>query len=155
MGPVPKPRPASWLVLEGAVTPTPRFAGTIALGLLAAWLLGSPACASAPTRRDTQDGMATHYAARFAGRKTASGDIYRPGALTAAHRTLPFGTVVRVTRLGPDGKPGRAVVVRINDRGPFGNRRRIIDLSAAAAKKLGIFGGVGRVRLEILRHPRR
>jgi rare lipoprotein A len=94
--------------------------------------------------------MATFYASRFAGRRTASGERYDPGALTAAHRTLPLGTVVRVTRV--DGSGG-AVLVRINDRGPYASGR-IIDLSLAAARRLQMLqAGVVRVRLEVVSRP--
>lgn len=81
-----------------------------------------------------QTGYATYYAARFAGRPTANGERYDPSQFTAAHRTLPFGTMLEVRRL--DGDP-RAVVVRVNDRGPY-VRDRIIDLSHRAAEQLGI-----------------
>jgi rare lipoprotein A len=81
------------------------------------------------------------------GRKTASGERYSHRKLTAAHRTLKFGTTVRVTRLDD----GRSVVVRVNDRGPF-TRGRIIDLSRAAAERLGMIrAGTARVRLELAR----
>ena len=91
-------------------------------------------------------GGASYYARKFAGRLTANGERYRPGRLTAAHRTLRFGTRVRVTNL----RNGRSVVVRINDRGPF-VRGRIIDLSRAAAERIGMIrSGVARVRLEVL-----
>jgi rare lipoprotein A len=97
-----------------------------------------------------QVGMATFYASRFAGHRTASGERYDPGALTAAHRTLPLGTVVRVTRT--DGA-GSSVVVRINDRGPYASGR-IIDLSMAAARRLQMIqAGVVRVRLEVVSRP--
>ena len=92
-------------------------------------------------------GIASWYGERFRGRRTASGSRFNPDALTAAHRTLPFGTRVRVTNV----RNGRSVVVRITDRGPF-IRGRIIDLSRAAARRIGI-AGIGRVRLERL--PRR
>lgn len=92
-----------------------------------------------------QTGQASWYGLE-AGSKTASGERLNPKALTAAHRTLPFGTRVRVTNL----KNGRSVTVRINDRGPF-IRRRIIDISEGAAEVIGIKStGVGNVRLEIL-----
>jgi rare lipoprotein A len=92
-------------------------------------------------------GQATFYGEAFAGRRTASGEAFDPRAFTAAHRTLPFGTVVRV--ICP--KSRRAVYVRINDRGPFGSRRRIIDLSSAAAERLDILRwGVADVRLEVV-----
>lgn len=88
-------------------------------------------------------GMASFYGARFAGRKTASGEIFRPSMMTAAHRTLRFGTKLRVTNL----RNGKSVIVRINDRGPFA-KRRIIDLSKAAARKIGMVqSGTARVRL--------
>lgn len=77
-------------------------------------------------------GEASYYADFFAGRKTASGEKYDPSEMTAANRTLPLGTKVRIRRVDN----GRTVVVRVNDRGPFGRRRRIFDLSRAAAKKL-------------------
>jgi rare lipoprotein A len=93
-----------------------------------------------------QVGIASYYANKFNGRRTASGETYRHGALTAAHRTLGFGRQVRVTSLSN----GRSVVVRINDRGPF-IRGRVIDVSQSAARQLGIIGrGVGRVRVQPL-----
>ncbi|MFL6797717.1 MAG: septal ring lytic transglycosylase RlpA family protein [Xanthobacteraceae bacterium] len=81
--------------------------------------------------------------------KTASGDKFDPHAFTAAHRTLPFGTRVRVTEL----KTGRSVTVRINDRGPF-IRGRVVDVSKSAAQELGMTGrGITRVKLEVLEEP--
>lgn len=82
---------------------------------------------------DLFGGEASYYASGFEGRPTASGEPYRGRALTAAHRTLPFGTRVKVTNLAN----GRSVEVRVNDRGPF-HRRRVIDLSRAAAERLGM-----------------
>lgn len=91
-------------------------------------------------------GRATFYSDRFAGRKTASGERYDPQLYTAAHRTLPLGTVVDVTR-----RDGRTVRVRINDRGPFGHSERIIDLSKRAAKALGMLrAGVVDVTLRVV-----
>ncbi len=91
-------------------------------------------------------GMASWYGPKFNGRRTASGERYDMHALTAAHPTLPFGTLVQVT----NRRNGRQVVVRINDRGPFG-RRRIIDLSYAAARQLDIVGtGTGEVELALV-----
>jgi rare lipoprotein A len=109
-----------------------------------------------PPREWSQLGMATFYASRFAGRRTASGERYNPRALTAAHRTLPLGTVVRVLRVDADGQPvAGPVVVRINDRGPYAEGR-VIDLSYAAARSLGMLrAGVVRVRLEIVSRPTR
>jgi rare lipoprotein A len=90
-----------------------------------------------------ETGRASWYSLRS---KTASGERCDPGAMTAAHRSLPFGTKVRVENL----KTGKAVVVRINDRGPF-VRGRVIDLTRAAAHRLGIVGsGTERVRLTVL-----
>lgn len=92
-------------------------------------------------------GKASYYADSLAGNPTASGEPYDPKKRTAAHRELPFGTRVRVVREDDD----RSVVVRINDRGPNGNRKRIIDVSRAAAEELDMIrAGVIDVRLEIL-----
>jgi rare lipoprotein A len=92
----------------------------------------------------TQDGTASWYGQFHNGRKTANGEIYDMNAATAAHRSLPFGTIVRVTNLGN----GRTTKVRINDRGPYANGR-IIDLSAHAARDLGMHqSGTARVRIE-------
>lgn len=91
-------------------------------------------------------GMASWYGGKFHGRKTASGERYNQGAMTAAHKTLPFGTRVRVTH----ARTGNSVVVRINDRGPF-IRGRIIDLSRAAASQIGLTAtGVAPVRVTVL-----
>jgi rare lipoprotein A len=106
----------------------------------------APPAASAPV----QAGLATWYGASFAGRKTASGERFDPGAFTAAHRTLPFGTWVEVRR--PD--TGRAVRVRVNDRGPWGDPRRIIDLSRQAAEALDLVrAGVAPVELRVVGGP--
>jgi rare lipoprotein A len=93
-----------------------------------------PACA--------ESGVAAVYSYR--GGRTASGERARPAELTAAHRTLPFGTLVRVT----NRNNGHSVVVRINDRGPF-TRGRVIDLTPAAAGQLG-FSGLARVSLDVI-----
>ena len=99
--------------------------------------------------QESETGMASFYGDAFEGKQTASGEPYRASRLTAAHRTLAFGTRVRVTNLAND----RSVIVRVNDRGPF-VKERIIDLSKAAAAKLGyIDKGVARVRLEVLEKP--
>ncbi len=91
-----------------------------------------------------EEGEASWYGPGLYGRKTASGEVLRPGTLTAAHRTLPFGTCLRVTNL----ENGRAVEVRVNDRGPYSSGR-ILDVSEAAARALGMRGkGVTRVRLD-------
>lgn len=96
--------------------------------------------------RETQVGLASYYGRAHDGRRTASGEVFDMHAMTAAHRTLPFGTRVRVTNL----TNGRRAVVRINDRGPH-KEQRIIDLSYAAARELGMVGaGVARVRVEVV-----
>ena len=92
-------------------------------------------------------GEASWYGPGFYGNRTASGEIYRPGTMTAAHRTLPFGTKVRVTNLWN----GRSAVIRINDRGPFIDHR-VIDLGHGAASELGLTAsGIAQVKLEVLR----
>ncbi|WP_298184134.1 septal ring lytic transglycosylase RlpA family protein [uncultured Pseudomonas sp.] len=92
------------------------------------------------------EGQASYYGARHHGKKTASGERFDQHALTAAHRSLPFGSRVQVTNLRND----RSVVVRINDRGPYA-KRRIIDLSHKAAEQLGMLrDGVVPVRVEQL-----
>lgn len=94
----------------------------------------------------TEAGKASYYADKYHGRPTASGEIFDKNAMTAAHRTLPFGTKVRVT----NQKTQQSVVVTINDRGPF-IRGRIIDLSEGAAQKIGMIrAGVADVVVEIL-----
>jgi rare lipoprotein A len=91
-----------------------------------------------------QDGVASYYSDKFDGRKTASGDIFRQNKLMAAHRTLPFGTRVKVKNLSN----GKTVKVTINDRGPF-VQGRTIDLSKKAAKKIGILQqGVAQVEMK-------
>ncbi len=92
----------------------------------------------------SQRGMASWYGRKFHGRKTANGEIYNMYAMTAAHKTLPFGTYLAVRNL----KNNRKIDVRINDRGPFA-RGRILDLSYTAAKKLGIVGP-GTAKVEIV-----
>ncbi|UOM36828.1 septal ring lytic transglycosylase RlpA family protein [Acuticoccus sp. I52.16.1] len=91
-------------------------------------------------------GVASYYGKRFHGRRTANGERFNMNALTAAHRSLPFGTKVKVT----NPRTGRSVTVRINDRGPF-HGGRSIDLSRAAAAKIGMVdAGVAKVKIEIL-----
>lgn len=101
-----------------------------------------------------QRGLASYYSNRLAGRPTASGQPYRPEGLTAAHRFLPLGTWVKVTRVGDDERlRGPSVTVRVNDRGPFG-KRRILDLSLAAARALGMLRvGVAKVEVEVVSAP--
>lgn len=104
----------------------------------------APATASAEPAtagKHLQSGEASWYGPGFHGRRTASGETFNTNELTAAHRTLPFGTKVRVV----NKKTGKSVVVRINDRGPYAHGR-VIDLSRASAQAIGI-SGVGAVAL--------
>lgn len=109
---------------------------TFVASVFALSVIGIPVAASAQT------GIASVYA--YSGERTASGEHVSPGALTAAHRSLPFGTMVRVT----NERNGRSVVVRINDRGPF-VRGRVIDLTPAGARALG-FSGLAEVDLTVV-----
>ncbi|MCD6498601.1 MAG: septal ring lytic transglycosylase RlpA family protein [Deltaproteobacteria bacterium] len=103
-----------------------------------------------PRGRFVQYGKATWYGGRFNGGPTASGERFNQDAMTAAHKRLPFDTLVRVTRI--DNK--QSVVVRINDRGPYG-KGRVIDLSREAAKRLHMLrAGVVRVRLDVIKWGR-
>jgi len=98
----------------------------------------------------TLTGKATYYGDSLAGNKTANGDRYDPKKFSAAHRTLRFGTIVRVVRTDT----GKSTYVVINDRGPFGSKDRIIDLSRAAATELEMIrAGVVSVRVEIVEEP--
>jgi rare lipoprotein A (peptidoglycan hydrolase) len=91
-----------------------------------------------------QSGMASYYGPELHGRRTASGERFNQHGMTAAHRTVAFGSRLKVTNLSN----GRSVVVRVNDRGPF-IRGRIVDVSAGAARQIGMHGrGVARVRVE-------
>jgi len=105
-----------------------------------------PPPAPPPAATFSQVGVASYYAPKFENHKTANGERFKSDGLTAAHRTLPLGTMVRVTNL----RNHRSVVVRINDRGPF-SHKRIIDLSPAAARELGIRNqGLMHVKIEAL-----
>jgi rare lipoprotein A (peptidoglycan hydrolase) len=97
--------------------------------------------------RDT--GIASYYANKFEGRRTANGERYQKKYFTAAHRTLPFGTLLKVT----NPKNHKWVIVRVNDRGPF-KKKRIIDLSYRAAKHLGLTKGKGLAKVYIEEVPR-
>jgi rare lipoprotein A len=125
-----------------------------ALAVLAVLSLVTVGCAGPqPARQSATNGhgVASWYGKQYHGRKTASGEPFNMNALTAAHRTHPFGTTVRVTNLDN----GKDVVVRINDRGPYA-KGRVIDLSYAAAKRIGMVeAGVADVRLEVVTPGRR
>jgi len=99
---------------------------------------------------DTSEGKIAYYGRKFAGRRTASGERFNPAAMTMAHKTLPFGTQVRVTNLAND----KSVVVRVNDRGPT-TPDRVGDLSSGAARKIGMIrAGVVNARLEVVAAPK-
>ncbi|SRR5712691_119311 len=107
---------------------------------VASFLLVCLACTvTAAQRQQEESGIAAIHSGKSG--KTASGEAFNPENLTAAHRSLPFGTMVRVT----NNQNGRSIVVRINERGPF-TRRRVIDLTPAAARALG-FSGLAPVAL--------
>jgi len=111
----------------GSAAPAPtRFSGTVLL---------------------TEEGRASYYSTGFNGKLTASGEIFNKNAFTAAHRTFPFGTLLRVTNLGNN----ESVEVTVNDRGPF-KKGRILDLSEAAARAIGMIRtGTAEVRIEVLK----
>jgi len=115
--------------------------------MITACLLSFPVLAQAgDSRSEIGSGMASYYGAEFAGSRTASGERFDPSGLTAAHRTLAFHSRVVVTNLAN----GKEVVVRVNDRGPWG-KSRIIDISHAAAREIGMHrSGTARVKLELL-----
>lgn len=115
----------------------------IGILLICALLIAGCAGRQQPSR-DGETGVASYYGEQFRGRATASGEKYDPDQLTAAHPSHPMGTRVRVTNL----KNGRTVVVRINDRGPY-RPGRIIDLSARAAKEIGLLAdGIAKVQVQ-------
>jgi len=124
-------------------------ASLVALGACSVGHVEPAAAAPAMVQRQTpslaETGTASWYGSWHQGRLTASGERFNARAFTAAHRSLPFGTIIRVTNLAT----GETVKVRVNDRGPY-IRGRTLDLSAAAAKALGITkDGVARVRIEM------
>lgn len=98
------------------------------------------------TKVKPQTGNASYYARRFHGRRTSSGEVYYSHHYSAAHRSFPFDTIVRVTML----RTGKSVLLKVNDRGPFG-RGRVVDVSLVAAKQLGLIGpGIAKVKVEKL-----
>ena len=130
--------PLVWSPAPGLVVVAPDSAALAAIV--------APAPAPAPAGVTVGTGRASFYGERFRGRRTANGERFDPDGLTAAHRTLPFGTRLRVTNL----RNGRSVVVRVNDRGPF-HGARVLDLSKAAARRIGMIqSGTARVRIERL-----
>jgi rare lipoprotein A len=127
----------------------------IVAGALVVLMLTFAAASVRDTQRGrrVQTGLASYYGPGFHGEETASGEIFDQRKMTAAHRTLPLGTVVRVTNL----ENGRRVELRVTDRGPYGRNYRkgtIIDVSKGAARRLGfIQDGLVRVRIEVIRWP--
>jgi len=104
---------------------------------------------ASPPLRFIETGVASWYGAKHHGKRTATGEVFDQKKFTAAHRSLPMGSIVKVTNLAN----GKSVDVRINDRGPFG-KGRIIDVSRATARVLGMAGsGVARVRVELISSP--
>jgi len=104
-------------------------------------------CFSSTLAISAEEGVASYYSDVFQGRKTASGKLYDRNELTAAHKTLAFGTKVKITDLKND----KSVVVTITDRGPQ-SKKRMIDLSYAAAKKIGLINaGISKVKLEVIK----
>ena len=154
--PAPEPRPASGPASQRRAKRdlARRFAVLLAVMLLvadAAWPSDVMARAGTTHERHQQKrhqtGVASFYGRECKDRRTASGERFDPNLLTAAHRTLPFGTRVKVTNLDN----GKHVIVRINDRGPYA-KGRVLDLSRAAARKLGfVHEGVAYVRLDVLK----
>ena len=137
------------IVLIVGCTSTPRFAGREEQRSGEQSL---PAQTEQPMKQNsgkillTLEGVASYYAQDFQGKQTSNGEIFDMNAFTAAHRTFPFGTKVRVTNL----ENNKTVVVRVNDRGPF-KEGRIMDLSMGAAKEIDLIRtGTARVRLEVL-----
>ena len=121
----------------------------VILGFVTTCLAVIPAEVCGRGSKNTQVGLASWYGKPHQGKKTASGERFSRSQLTAAHRSLPLGTKVQVTNL----RTGQEVVVRINDRGPHaGGKRRIIDLSEAAAKRIGLAPrGVELVQVVVLK----
>lgn len=135
--PVSAPEPSAPPASASASRPTPSSTG------------GRQAPTTAVPGEFTEQGVASWYGAPFNGRRTSNGEVYDMYQLTAAHRTLPFNAVVRVTNLSN----GKQVNVRINDRGPF-VANRIIDLSYSAAEAIGVVGpGTAEVRLDVMAGP--
>jgi rare lipoprotein A len=132
--PAPAAAPAPASAPAPVITPAPGAERKV--------MITAPAAASG----DANEGKVAHYGAKFNGRKTASGEVFNSNAMTMAHKTLPFGTRVKVTNLANK----KSVVVRVNDRGPT-NPDRIGDLTTGAARKIGMTkAGVVDARLEVV-----
>ncbi|MGP8258487.1 MAG: septal ring lytic transglycosylase RlpA family protein [Acidobacteriaceae bacterium] len=151
----PPPPPAATTRSTGAARPAQSGAGnqgTASRGAPSASASAKAAPQPTPYGKpvSTQIGLASWYVPTYANAKAADGSIYDPNAMTAAHRELPMGSIVRVTNLAND----QSVFVRITDHGPFVGYDRIIDLSLAAAKAIGVYrAGVAKVRVEAYAPP--
>ena len=130
--------------INGALKRMTRPSHTLAITAVVLGCTLGAIPAAAEETQPIQTGAASWYGPGFHGKRTANGERFNTNALTAAHKTLPFGTEVRVT----NERTGKSVVVRINDRGPYAHGR-VIDLSKAAAEAVGI-EGVGQVSLAAL-----
>jgi rare lipoprotein A len=128
-------------------------AGLIALSPKSEARLSDNVAPSPPTvapQEKEETGVASWYGQEFQGSTTANGEAFDPNGLTAAHPTLPFGTTIRVTNL----KNNKNILLRVNDRGPY-FARRILDVSLAAANRLGFVGaGTTQVRVEVVKYPK-
>ena len=135
---------AAALLLAGSAHAQTAASAPAAPAVMPAPAAAPPAAATASA--DSSEGKLAYYGRKFAGRKTASGERFNPAAMTMAHKTLPFGTKVRVTNL----KNNRSVVVRVNDRGPS-QPDRVGDVTAAAASKLRMLkSGVVMAKIEVV-----
>ena len=124
--------------------------GLHGLALVLGMACGAGCASLRPGSGDKETGLASYYHDSLAGRRTASGERYDPGAATCAHRTHPFGTRLRVRNV----ESGREVTCRVNDRGPFVSGR-VVDLSRSLATRLGITRtGVARVEVSVVSRPR-
>jgi rare lipoprotein A len=133
--------PTFALTLQKVLSRMPKTTTSIAAACLS---LAAPVLMPAAAQAFTQTGIGSYYGSELHGRRTASGERFNQSAMTAAHRTAPFGTRLKVTNLSN----GRSVLVRVNDRGPF-VRGRVVDISAGAARQIGMHGrGLARVRVE-------
>lgn len=119
---------------------------TLSAGILAILAIFPLSSVASSDRSPRLQGVASYYGGKFHGRKTASGERFNKWAMTAAHKTLPLGTKVRVTNL----RNGESVDVKINDRGPYA-KGRVIDLSRGAAEEIGMVrAGTAKVKVEVI-----
>jgi rare lipoprotein A len=134
----------TWFIVIRLPIPATKFISStaIAVSLFCLGTTGGALAKSAAPEGHTFSGYSHHYADRFHGRRTASGQAHDKFKLTAAHRTLPFGTHLHVT----NERNGKSCVVVVNDRGPFGSQSLVLDVSKAAAHKLGFPGG-GKIKV--------